>query len=101
MSPEQLEAIQSSELNAVTMTYVAVGLVLLVTWIVIAASKMPRASEEDGDLDIVGTLRRLISNRHYVWGVVAQFLLCWRSNWRVVVHNPLRHARAQSGANRS
>ena len=73
MTTEELERIQSGELSAVTMTYVVVGLVLLLTWILIAVTKMPKASEEDKTLDLAGTFRRLISNRHYVWGVVAQF----------------------------
>ena len=73
MAPEQLEAIQAKELNAVTMTYVVVGLILLLTWILIAFSKMPKASEEDTNVNLGATLGRLMSNRHYVWGVIAQF----------------------------
>lgn len=73
MSPEELESVQTGELNAVTMTYVVVGLILLVTWILILVTKMPSASEEDKKLDLAATFGRLIRNRHYVWGVVAQF----------------------------
>ena len=74
MSPEQLQTIQAGELNAVTMTYVTVGLILVVTWILIAVNKsMPRASDVGGPLNLGQTFKRLIHNRHYVWGVVAQF----------------------------
>ncbi|HSW45922.1 MAG TPA: L-fucose:H+ symporter permease [Phycisphaerae bacterium] len=73
MPAEKLEAIQAGELNAVTMTYVVVGLILVVTWILIAFSRMPKASEKDTRVDFLGTFRRLIRNRHYMWGVVAQF----------------------------
>ena len=73
MSPEQLEALQTHELHAVTMTYVVVGLILLVTWIAILVCKMPKASEENNRIDFFNTLGRLICNRHYVWGFVAQF----------------------------
>ncbi len=73
MSPEQLHQIQSNELSAVMGPYVGVALVLLVLWIMLAAIKMPRASDADSNLNLGPTFRRLIGNRHYVWGVVAQF----------------------------
>jgi FHS family L-fucose permease-like MFS transporter len=74
MSPQELKAIQTGELNAVTMTYVAVGLILVVTWILIATNrKMPKSAEAGGPLNLGATFKRLIRNRHYVWGVVAQF----------------------------
>jgi len=73
MDPATLEILQAKELNAVTMTYVVVGLILLATWIAILLTKTPKASEEDKRVEFFGTLGRLIRNRHYMWGVVAQF----------------------------
>jgi len=34
---------------------------------------MPKASDTSGTLNLVPTFRRLVRNRHYIWGVVAQF----------------------------
>jgi FHS family L-fucose permease-like MFS transporter len=73
MSSEQLQDIQQAELNAVTTTYVGVGLLLLAIWLTIAFTRMPRASEIDTKVDLGPTIRRLMKNRHYVWGVIAQF----------------------------
>ena len=74
MDIRELQAIQSGELNAVTMTYVIVGLFLLITWILIAINKsMPKAYDNRGPLNLIPTFKRLIKNRHYVWGVIAQF----------------------------
>ncbi len=74
MSPEQLHTIQAGELNAVTVTYVTVGLILVVTWILIATCKsMPKSSDVSGPLNLGPSFKRLIHNRHYMWGVVAQF----------------------------
>ncbi|MBN2010477.1 L-fucose:H+ symporter permease [candidate division KSB1 bacterium] len=74
MTTQQLQSIQAGELNAVTVTYVAVGLILIVTWILIATNKnMPRAGEVGGPLNLAPTFKRLIRNRHYMWGVIAQF----------------------------
>jgi FHS family L-fucose permease-like MFS transporter len=73
MNPEQLQQIQSAELNAVMGPYVTVAFILAVIWILIAFVKMPKASDESGDLNLLPTLKRLLKNRHYVWGVIAQF----------------------------
>jgi len=73
MSPEQLHQIQAQELAAVMGPYVVVALILVVLWIMIAMVKMPRASDADSQLNLGPTFKRLVRNRHYVWGVVAQF----------------------------
>ncbi|MBN1782250.1 L-fucose:H+ symporter permease [bacterium] len=74
MSTQELQHIQTGELNAVTMTYVMVGLILVITWVLILVNKnMPRSAEAGGPLDLGPTFKRLVRNRHYMWGVVAQF----------------------------
>jgi MFS transporter, FHS family, L-fucose permease len=77
LPPDQLETIQTGELAAVMGPYVAVSIVLLVIWLLIATCKMPHASDLGGDsdksLDLRAAFNRLIRNRHYVWGVIAQF----------------------------
>lgn len=72
MSPEELSAIQAGELNAVTTTYVVLGIVMLVILLAIALTKMPPL-RESGKLDVKGSFNRLIKNKNYVWGVIAQF----------------------------
>jgi FHS family L-fucose permease-like MFS transporter len=73
MSAAQLQQIQSQELSAVMGPYVSVAFLLLLIWIAIAVLKMPRASDVDSKLNLGPTFKRLLHNRHYVWGVVAQF----------------------------
>lgn len=73
MSPEALQAIQSQELAAVMGPYVGVAGILLILWITIAVTRMPKASDADDSLDIGATVKRLMKNSNYVWGVVAQF----------------------------
>jgi MFS transporter, FHS family, L-fucose permease len=70
---EELSKIQGGELNAVTMTYVVLGLVMVGLLLAIFFTKMPNLKEDDKKLDFIGTFRRLIKNKKYVWGVVAQF----------------------------
>ena len=70
---EELAAIQGQELSAVTAAYVVLGLVMLVLLLAIRLTKMPNLSEKGEKVEFAATLRRLIKNRNYVWGVVAQF----------------------------
>ena len=74
MTVEQLKIIQTGEMNAVTMTYVSIGFLLLILWIVIYIVKMPKSSDTSGKVDLVPTLKRLFKNRNYIMGVIAQLL---------------------------
>jgi len=74
MNPDILKQVQAEELTAVMGPYVAVAVILILIWVLIAVNKkMPKASDTDKKLNLIPTFKRLIKNRHYVWGVVAQF----------------------------
>ncbi|UCF38696.1 MAG: L-fucose:H+ symporter permease [Acidobacteriota bacterium] len=73
MGAEQLQQIQAQELNAVMGPYVGVALFLMVLWVLIAFCRMPTASDAGSELNLLPTIGRLLRNRHYVYGVVAQF----------------------------
>jgi MFS transporter, FHS family, L-fucose permease len=77
LPPGELDRVQALELEAVMGPYVAVSVMLLVIWILIAMAKMPVSSDqgngEDRSLNVLPALKRLVGIRHYVWGVIAQF----------------------------
>ncbi|MGQ8334924.1 L-fucose:H+ symporter permease [Sunxiuqinia sp. A32] len=73
LPPGELVKIQGAELNAVTMAYMTVGLVIVGLLLAIYFTKMPSLKEDDKRLDFLGTFRRLMKNKNYVWAVVAQF----------------------------
>lgn len=73
MAAGDLQKIQTMELNAVTMTYVSIGILLMILWIVIWFVKMPRASDAGSSVNLGPTLARLLKNKNYVMGVIAQF----------------------------
>ncbi|MCP5115897.1 MAG: L-fucose:H+ symporter permease [bacterium] len=76
LSPEELQGIQYGELQAVMGPYVTVAVILVVLWILIQRAKMPASvhqDDHDKSLNLGPAFRRLLHNRHYVWGVVAQF----------------------------
>src|SRR5699024_4165306 len=73
MTAEQLQQIQQSELEAVMGPYVSIGIVLLVIWVVIAFTRMPKAAGESTEIELWTTIKRLLKKRSYAMGIVAQF----------------------------
>ena len=73
MSPEKLEALQAHELGAVTGTYMTRGFVLLAIMVVMLLARMPEGRDDGAADSLKETFRRLLSNKTYKWGVVAQF----------------------------
>lgn len=73
MNPEELNSIQTQEFSAVMVPYIGVAIFLLLLWVIIAATKMPKYSDDDEPLNIGPSIKRLVKNSKYVWGVVAQF----------------------------
>ncbi len=73
LPPAELELIQGQELNAITFTYMTIGVIMVVLLLAIWFSRMPKIREDDKNPDFRKTFKRLLANRNYVWGVVAQF----------------------------
>jgi len=73
MSPEQLAAMQAHELGAVTGTYMTLGFVLLAILVVMLLVRMPEGRDSGQAGTLKDSFRRLLANKDYVWGVVAQF----------------------------
>ncbi len=73
LSMEEIREIRSDELAAVMGPYLGMAVVLIFLWLAIAFVRMPVASDAGPSIDFVSTTRRLLRNRHYSFGVVAQF----------------------------
>lgn len=93
MATEQLTAIQTAELNAVMMPYLAVAGVILCVWLAIAFTKMPKASDvaSAAQGSLKDTFSRLLQKKHFVRGVIGQFFYigaqigCWSWTIRYVM----------------
>jgi FHS family L-fucose permease-like MFS transporter len=75
MSPEELEQSQEADLGLVLGPYVGIAAVLIIIWLLIFFSKMqtPAEAEEESEEARPGAFGRLWRNRHYRYGVAAQF----------------------------
>ena len=76
MSPAELERSQEDDLALVLGPYLGIAAVLILIWLLIAFRKIStpreRSQEREGEARS-GVLRRLWRNRHYRYGVAAQF----------------------------
>ncbi|BBZ68076.1 MFS transporter [Mycolicibacterium insubricum] len=75
LSPEEARTIRASQLAAVMGPYLGLGFVLIAIALTIAFRKAPKAVDEFPDAGAAGpgVFRKLLSNKHYTLGVVAQF----------------------------
>ena len=69
IAPEQVNA----TLNIVIFPYLSVAAILLVVWILIALTKMPKMTDSHEDIHIFKTFGKLFKNKNYVFAVAAQF----------------------------
>jgi FHS family L-fucose permease-like MFS transporter len=83
-APEQLRAIRAHDLTVLRGPYVAIGLIILAVLVIFLLSKMPKGRGEEGThLNLGPTLKRLLANKKYIGGVVAQAfyvgtqIMCW------------------------
>ena len=90
MTQSDLTSMQAHELSAVTGTYMTLGFVLLAIMVVMLLVKMPEGGDDSRD-SVMDSFKRLIKNKKYVFGVVAQFFyvgaqICvWSFTIRIVM----------------
>ena len=69
-----LKAIQTEQLDIVMTPYFIAALFLIALWILIAVNKkMPSVQEHDQKAHVGQTVKDLLTNRNYVFAVIAQF----------------------------
>jgi len=83
MAADAYYQVTAHDLGIIRGPYVGIGLVILVFFVLIAVVRMPYTQEKARRLDVGGTLARLLTNKKYVEGVIAQFfyvgaqIMCW------------------------
>lgn len=82
--PEKFAEIQQHDVGVIIGPYAVLGIVVLAVLVVFAIAKLPKTrGEEDNKLNIKATFGRLLRNKKYVEGVVAQAfyvgaqIMCW------------------------
>jgi len=97
LATEEFEAVKMADLAIVRSPYVAIGVVILVMFIVIALVRMPRNADQHHTINFFPTLKRIFSLPRYREGVVAQFfyvgaqIMCWT----FIIHYGTRYFMSQ------
>ena len=75
--------VRDYDLGVLVTPYLIIGAVILAMFLVIWLVKMPKSAEGDHKINLIPTLKRLCTLKHYREGVVAQFfyvgaqIMCW------------------------
>ena len=76
-------AMKESDLSVLVSPYLAIGLVIVVMFLIIYFTKMPKNGDQSHDIHFLPTLKRIFSLKYYREGVIAQFfyvgaqIMCW------------------------
>ena len=82
LDESQRELIRNSDLLVIRDPYVYLGIFVLIIFVVFVITKMPK-SKEEGSFNFNNTLKKLLKNKKYIFGVFAQLfyvgaqIMCW------------------------
>ena len=83
LSDADFEAVKNADLDVLISPYLAIGAIIVVMFLIILFTKMPKNADQSHDIHLMTTLRRLVTLKRYREGVVAQFfyvgaqIMCW------------------------
>ena len=88
MPPGTLSALTDSDLAIIRGPYIGIAVVILFVLVLIALTRMPHNQDKDKSLRIGTTIRRLLRNKRYREGVVAQFFYVGAQImvWTFIIH---------------
>ena len=79
----EFEAIKQADLSVLIGPYLIIGIVILAMFLLILFTRMPNNADQNHEMNLGPTLRKLIRTKHYREGVIAQFfyvgaqIMCW------------------------
>ena len=79
----EFEALKQADLDVLISPYLAIGAVIVVMFLVILFTRMPKNGDQSHDINFLPTLRRIFGLKYYREGVIAQFfyvgaqIMCW------------------------
>ena len=79
----EFEALKQADLSVLISPYVFIGIVIIVVFLLILFTNMPRNGEDNHDIRFRASLKRIFSLKRYREGVIAQFfyvgaqIMCW------------------------
>ena len=79
----EFEALKQADLDVLISPYLAIGAIIVAMFLIILFTKMPKNGDQNHEISIMPTLRRIFALKRYREGVIAQFfyvgaqIMCW------------------------
>ena len=83
LSDAEFEALKMADLDVLISPYLTIGAVIVAMFFIILFTNMPKNGDQNHDISVMPTLRRIFALKRYREGVVAQFfyvgaqIMCW------------------------
>ena len=83
LNSEEFEALKQSDLSVLIGPYLAIGIVIVIMFLIILFTRMPKNGDQSKEINFIPTLKRIFSIARYREGVIAQFfyvgaqIMCW------------------------
>ena len=83
LSDAEFEAVKQADLGVLVKPYIIIGLVILVMFVVILLTRMPKNADQSHEINFGPTIKRIFGIKQYREGVIAQFfyvgaqIMCW------------------------
>jgi len=83
LSPAEFESLKMSDLEILSSPYITIGIIIVVMFVIILLTKMPRNADSNHRLNLLATLGKLLSLKRYREGVISQLfyvgaqIMCW------------------------
>ena len=79
----EFEALKDADLSVLISPYLIIGLVIVAMFLLILFTRMPKNADQNHEISVMPTLRRIFALKRYREGVIAQFfyvgaqIMCW------------------------
>jgi len=83
LNDTQFEALKQSDLSVLIAPYLAIGIIILLMFVLILVVKMPKNANKSNKIEFFSSIKRIFSIPRYREGVIAQFfyvgaqIMCW------------------------
>ncbi|HJD74631.1 MAG TPA: L-fucose:H+ symporter permease [Bacteroides reticulotermitis] len=83
LNDAEFQVIKEADLSTLITPYLSIGLVILLMFLLIYFSKMPKNGDQSHSINFIPTIKRIFSIHNYREGIIAQFfyvgaqIMCW------------------------
>lgn len=79
----EFNILKEHDLSVLITPYIIIATVIALMFVLILCVKLPKNNEDNHEINFIASMKRILSNKHYSEGVIAQFfyigaqIMCW------------------------